>query len=273
MIRKCLGLISVLICSAAPLFAQTEYAAKVTVNSGNSFVVKKLNIQGDRLYPETGNSFTSLSMIKALEFRFSGISLGMCESMFRTGDRKALEGLIEQNVGPLAQYSNLPTNLGDYLVWWMKVQYWNGNETGAGRTIGYIRQTGNQAYIDEASMYFTLMLLNQGKLENAKTVFSSVGNPREISVPMTEYIEGLFALEAGELRNAMRKVAQLVAFHSRNEEWMPPATVLEAQIYQQLGQPQKAEAVANELIIAYPNSRWSKLGETIKMESTGTRGG
>lgn len=254
-------------------FAQSQYAAKVTVNSGNSFVVKSLKIKGDRLFQETGSSSTSLSMIKQIEFRFSGISLKMCDSMFRTGDRKSLEGLLDQSLGPLAQYSHLPTNLGDYLVWWLKVQYWNGNTAGVGKTISYIRQTGSQEHMDVASMYFAMLLLDQGKLDNAKTVFSSVGSPEDVSVPMTEFVRGKIALEAGQPREAMQHVARIIAFHSRDVEWLPPATVLEARIYQQLGQPQKAEAVASELIIAYPDSRWSRLGEKIKMESTGTRGG
>lgn len=272
MIRKLLTVLMILIGWVGRLPAQTQYAAKVTVNSGNSFVVKSLKIKDDRLFQETGSSSTSLTMIKAIEFRFSGIGLNMCDSMFRTGDRKSLEGLIEQNVAPLAQYSYLPTNLGDYLIWWLKTQYWNDNEAGVEKTIGYIRQTKDLADIDVASMYFSLLLLNQGKADNAKTVFSSVGNPREISVPMTEYIQGKIAMEEGDLRQAMQHVARIIAFHSRDEEWMAPATVLEARIYQQLGQPQKAEVVANELIMAYPDSQWSKLGETIKMESTGTRG-
>ncbi|MEI6890977.1 MAG: hypothetical protein V5783_02290 [Pontiella sp.] len=262
-----------LVCSAGSLFAQTQYSAKVTVNSGNSFVVNRLNVKGDRLYRNVGSSFTSLSMIKSIEFRFSGISLKMCDSMFRMGDRNALEGLIEQNVGPLAQYSSLPTNLGDYLHWWLKTQYWNGNSAGVKKTIGYIRQTEDPLLMNVASMYFSMLLLDQGKVDEARTIFSSIGRPEEMSVPMTEYIRGKLALESGELREAMRHVARIVAFHSRNKEWLPPATVLEARIYQRLGHPQKAETVANELIIAYPNSRWSTLGETIKMEITGTRGG
>lgn len=273
MIRAVKTVLTILVCSAGAVWAQDQYAAKVTVNSGNSFVVRKLNIKGDRLYQEGGSSSTSLAMIQQIEFRFSGISLNMCDSMFRTGDRKSLEGLLEQSVGPVAQYSYLPTNLGKYLEWWLKAQYWSGNEAGVGKTIGYIRQTKDQAHIDVASMYFAMLLLDQGKVENAKTVFSSVGKPEDVSVPMTEYIQGKIALETGDPRQAMQHVARIIAFHSRDPEWMPPATVLEARIYQRLGQPQKAEAVANELIIAYPNSRWSKLGEKIKMESTGTRGG
>ncbi|WP_372798458.1 tol-pal system YbgF family protein [Pontiella sp.] len=253
--------------------AQSDYAAKVTVNSGNSFVVKQLKIQGDRLYQTTGSSSVALSMVELIEFRFSGVSLNMCESMFYRGDRKALEGLLEQSIGPVAQYSNLPTNLGRYLVWWLRAQYWNGSDAAAGRTIGYIRQTGQQELIDIASMYFTVMLLDQGKPDSARTVFSSIGNPAAVSVPMSEYIQGRLALLSGDTRGAMQRVAQIVAFHGRDEEWMPPATVLEAQIYQQMGLPHKAAAVAEELMIAYPDSNWSREGEKIKMESTGTRGG
>lgn len=268
------GFISVLMLLAvSSVEAQTQYAAKITVNSGNSFVVKQLNIQGDRLYKDAGSSFTALSMVQEIEFRFSGVGLNNCESMFYRGDRKALEGLLDQYVGPVAQYSHLPTNLGDYLVWWLKCQFWNGNTAGAGRTIGYIRKTESQEHMDVASMYFTMMLLEQGKMENAKTVFSSIGKPAEVSVPMTEYIHAKLSLEAGNPRKAMQHIAQIIAFHSRDEEWLPPATELEARIYQHLGQPLKASAVADELIIAYPNSRWSTQGEKIKMESTGTRGG
>ncbi|MDZ8119764.1 tetratricopeptide repeat protein [Pontiella agarivorans] len=271
--RIVLKMAAVLLLAVLSVSAQSEYAAKVTLNSGNSFVVKMLNIQGDRLKLDTGESSFALSMIQSIEFRFSGVGLNMCESMFHRGDRKALEGLLDQYVGPVAQYSHLSTNLGDYLIWWLRCQYWNGNAAGAGATVGYIRKSGNKRDMDVAGMYFTMMLLDQGKVENARTVFSSVGYPADISEPMTEYIQGRFALEAGDLKAAMKHVAKIIAFHIRDEEWLPPATVLEAEIYQQLGQPVKAAAVAEELIIAYPDSRWSRRGETIKVESTGSRGG
>ncbi|MEE9368628.1 MAG: hypothetical protein V3V05_07150 [Pontiella sp.] len=247
-----------------------EYAAKITLNGGNSFVVKKLTIKGDRLFPDSGTSSTALSMVKEIEFRFSGLSLSMCDSMFRTGDRKSLEGLLDQYVGPVAQYSNLPTNLGDYLVWLLRSQYWNRNSAGVTKTIGYIRQSKNAEYVDVASMYFVMLLLDQGKVSDAKTIFFSVVNAQDISLPMFEYIRGKIALEEGDSRQAMQHVARIIAFHSRDSEWMAPATALEARIYQQLGQPLKAQAVANELIIAYPGTQWSRLGEQIKKEAIGS---
>jgi hypothetical protein len=262
-----------LLALASTAVAQSEYAAKVTVNSGSSFVVKNLNIKGDRLYAETGSASSSLSMISLIEFRFSGVSLPFCEKMFYTGDRKSLESLLEQSVGPVAQYSYLPTNLGDYLVWMLKAQYWNGNEAGLGKTISLIRAEKDQPHVDVASLYFVMLLIDQGKTEDAKRVFASVPQPGAVSVPMAEYIQGKFALEEGDPRLAMQHVARILAFHSRDAEWLAPATLLEAQIYQRLGQPQKAVAVANELMIAYPGTQWSTLGAQIKKESTGNAGG
>ncbi|WP_372806807.1 tol-pal system YbgF family protein [Pontiella sp.] len=265
--------ILVVLALVSSVVAQSEYAAKVTVNNGSSFVVKNLNIKGDRLYAETGSASSSLSMISEIEFRFSGVSLPLCEKLFYTGDRKSLESMLEQYVGPVAQYSYLPTNLGDYLVWMLKAQYWNGNAAGVGKTIGLIRAEKSQSHVDVASLYFVMLLIDQGKTEDAKRVFESVSQPESVSVPMAEYIQGKLALEGGEPRLAMQHVARILAFHSRDAEWLAPATVLEARIYQQLGQPQKAEAVANELMIAYPGTQWSTLGAQIKKESTGNAGG
>lgn len=253
--------------------AQAQYAAKVTVNSGNSFVVNALNIQGDRLVSGTGGASTSIAMIKSIEFRFSGLGLGMCETMFRTGDRKALENLLGQHIGSVEKYSYLPTNLGEYLVWQARVQYWNDNRAGFNRTAALVRESSSQQQIDVINLYAAVLLLDQGQLTEAKAVFAGVEDPGSVSVVLNEYILGKIALGDGRLRDAMQHVASIIAFHSRNTEWMPAATVLEARIYQQSGRPEKAAAVANELLIAYPGSRWSQLGEEIKKESTGIAGG
>jgi tetratricopeptide (TPR) repeat protein len=257
---------SILFSAALLLGASAQYAAKITVNSGNSFVVKKLNISGDRLFSDTGQASTSISSIAKIEFRYAGINLNMCESMFRSGDLKSLESLLQQYVGPTLKYSHLPTNIGDYLIWMLRVQIWNKSYTAAGKTIGIMRKMEEAEIVDAANMYFTFLLMEQGKIDEAKTVFDQVLDPEAVSVPMTEYIRGRFLFERAEYRQAIKKVAHVLASHSRNIEWMPPTTVLEAKIYKQTGQLRKAETVANELTMAYPGTQWSELGEDIKKE-------
>lgn len=246
--------------------AHAEYAAKVTVNTGNSFVVKQLDIRGDRLFSESGQASTSISVITAVEFRFNEISLRMCETLFRSGDRKGLEDLLQQYVGPVLPYSYLPTNLGGYMEWLARVQVWNGNRPGAEKTIGLMRKMNDARVVDVANLYFTLLLLEQGKVEQAKLVFGAVADPAAISLPMAEYLNGRFAVERGDYREAMQHISRILAFHSRDPEWMPPATVLEARVYKETGQPEKASSVASELMLAYPGTQWSKLGEAIKKE-------
>jgi hypothetical protein len=246
--------------------AQAQYAAKITVNSGNSFVVKKLNISGDRLYSDTGKASTSVSSIKKIEFRYAGINLKLCESMFRSGDLKSLGSLLQQYVGPTIQYNYIPGNLGDYLVWMLRVQVWNGSHTAAQKTIGVMRKMEDGKIIDTANMYFTYLLLEQGKADSAKTIFEQVLDPEAVSIPMAEYIRGRLAFDRGDYRETMQQVAKVLAFHSRSVEWMPPVTALEAQTYKQTGQLRKAETVSNELMMAYPGTQWSELGEDIKKE-------
>jgi hypothetical protein len=257
---------TLLLSSGLVAASHAEYAAKITVNTGNSFVVKELNIKGDRLYSDTGNASTSVSVITDVEFRFPGLNLKMCETMFRSGDRTSLESMLQQNIEPVMAYSYLPTNLGGYMEWLLRVQVWNGNQAGAGKTIGLMRKINDNRGVDAANLYFSLLLLDQGKADQAKVVFDTVMKPEEVSVPMAEYLNARFAVESGDYRKTMQHISKILAFHSRDFEWMGPATALEARVYKETGQLEKAASVANELTMAYPGTRWSKLGEEIKKE-------
>jgi len=245
-----------------------QYAARITVSGGNTFVAKELNIKNGRLYTDTGRAASSVSMVKEVEFRFPGLDLNMCENMFRSfSSRKSLEGLLEQYVGPVKQYTYLPGNLGEYLVWMLRVQFWNGSYTEANQTIELLRDIENTTQQKIADLYYCLILIEQDRVEDAKTVFARISDPDQYSQPMAEYIRGRIALEEGAYRQAMMHAAEIIAFYSRDVEWMPPATALEALIYQRTGQLQKAGIVADELMMAYPGSQWSRLGEKIKQEA------
>jgi tetratricopeptide (TPR) repeat protein len=258
---------------ALSLTAFGQYAARVELNAGNSFVVKQLNIKNDRLYRDAGESSTAVPMIRNIEIRFTTVSLAMCDKMFRSGDLKALESILLENVQPLARHSHLSENLNVYLVWLVRVQYWNGNPAGATAIIKNLRSSNKPVYVDTASLYFTLLLLDQGKIDNAESVFASVADPDSISHPMAEYIRGRFAFVKGDYREAMQRAAEIVAFHALDAEWMAPATALEAETYLKMGRMEKAAAVAEELMLAYPGTSWSRAGERIKMETTGKHGG
>lgn len=124
-------------------------------------------------------------------------------------------------------------------------------------------------HVDLTTLYRVLLLLDQEQVAEARTIFEEMESPDAVSAVMCMYIRGRLAMERGEYRAALQQVAQVVAFHSRDPEWMAPATELEARIYLAAGQPEKAAIVAGELILAYPGTSWSKLGEEIKKTSTG----
>ncbi len=260
---KCTQWIYVLLMLGCATVAQAQYAAKVSMQNGNSFVIKKLNIKGERLYSDDGKASTSVSLITAVEFRFSGINLSMCEKMFRSGDRKSLEGLLNQYVSPVVPYSYLPGNLGEYMVWMLRAEFWNGNQSAAVKTIEALREMDDPEWVKTANLYFVVLLLEQGNVADAKSLFEGVVDPEHFSVPMAEYIRAKLAIAVGEHRSAMQYIAQILAFHSDDAEWMAPATALELEVYQASGQLEKAQVVAQELMMAYPGTVWGKLGEKV----------
>lgn len=243
---------------------RAEYSAKVSLNSGKSFVVKQLNIRDGRLYLEGGQASTPVSFIKKVDFGFSSINITLCESMFRSGDYKGLERLMTEQIDPVLVYAGLAGNLNDYLVWRLRAQFWSDDLDGAAKSIASLEQQEASEHADIAHLYSALLLLSQDRLDEAKEMFSSVLNPESVSVPMAEYIHGQIAAGLGDYRQAMLHVSQVLAFYSRDLEWMPAATALEARVYQETGQLKKAATVANELCMAYPDTRWSVLGEDIK---------
>lgn len=243
-----------------------EYAAKITVNTGSSFVVKKINIRNDRLYSDNGKASTSVDSIKYIEFRYIGINLNLCKSMYRMGDRKSLESLLNQYVGPTTKYSYIPGNIGSYLEWLLRVQIWNRNYEDAKKTIATLRSMPNPDGVQRANLYFVFLLLEQEDVTSAKKVFDSITERNAASPAMLEYLTGRIAYERGDYDQAMQSVAKILAFHSRDIEWMPPTTLLEAKIYKAKGQSEKVIAVADELIMAYPGTEWCTFGEEIKKE-------
>lgn len=253
--------------------ASAQYSARVTVSSGSSFTVQQLNIRGGELVTEGGQVSTALSSIRSIDFSFTGLGLQMCEELFRAGKYRQLGALLDQYVTPVEQYAHLPGNLGEYLLWQLRVQYWNQEKSAVTETLRRIRKVGRIELLEQANLYYALMLIDQGRAADAKAIFAGISDTAKIPAALKAYYEAQMAMSYGEYRSAMRHVAQIIAFHSRDPEWLPPATVLEAQIYQEMGQTKKAEIVANELIMAYPGSQWSRQGEELIKEATGKRGG
>lgn len=243
--------------------ASAQYAAKITLSSDRSWISKTVAVKEGMMLSETGKFTIPVASVKNVEFRFEGVTLKMCKDYFRSGDYQTMLNALKQNVAPVIPYSYLPGNLCDYLLWMARGQYWKGDYAGAAETVALIRKSPDQQTANVGALYDVLLLIEAKKIDEAAAALGAINNPEETSAPMAHYVRGRLAFEQFHFRDAIKYFAQILAFHTRDREWMPAATWMEARVYMETDQPKKAASVAGELMMAYPGTQWSGLGEQI----------
>ncbi|MCF7849951.1 MAG: hypothetical protein K9M45_13950 [Kiritimatiellales bacterium] len=244
--------------------AQAAFRAKVILTSGANWTVNKLVVQDGLILLEGGQIKMPTMNVQMVEFTFGTVNIEKCEQMLREGEYDKLNELLKSNLMPALPFGYLPSNLGDYLIWQLRAQYWGEKYEEVAGTAKLINMIKADKYAAEAHMYHVVALIDGDKLEEAEAAFKELENPDEMSPAMSEYIRARFAEKNKNYREALLHISNVVAFHSRDTEWMPVVTVFEGQIYKKTGYLEAAKNVAEELILGYPDTRWSREGEKLK---------
>jgi hypothetical protein len=72
------------------------------------------------------------------------------------------------------------------------------------------------------------------------------------------------AVDQGQYKEALETLAQISVFHSRDPEWVPAAVFYEGLVYKQTGHPEAARHAAEELLLGWPDSAWSRRAGELK---------
>jgi tetratricopeptide (TPR) repeat protein len=255
----------VLLCAAS---SWGQYAAKITLKSDRSWVTKRVEIKNNFMVSESGKATIPLDSVKSIEFRFSMISPSMCEKYFRAGDLESLASALSKHVGPVMQYSTFEGNLGEYVQWLLRAQFWLKDYAGAAESIDLLKGMPGGQYNNLAEAYRVLILLENKRLAEAEAAWGSL-NREGVPESMMAYVAAAYALERKHYREAIEAIAAILVFHTRDGEWMPAALALEAQVYMENGRMEQAGFVADELMMSYPGTMWSRIGEAFKKKING----
>ena len=71
-------------------------------------------------------------------------------------------------------------------------------------------------------------------------------------------------IEQGHYTDALNHLAQITIFHSRDPNIAPAAVFYEALVYKQTGHPEAARQTAEELVLGWPGSDWSRRADELK---------
>ncbi|HNX53056.1 MAG TPA: hypothetical protein PKI68_04860 [Pontiellaceae bacterium] len=108
-----------------------------------------------------------------------------------------------------------------------------------------------------------LGLLDQSRTDDAAALLEKVPQADAFS-PMKEYLQARLAFERGQYTEALQHLAQVENFGGRDSEWLPASVFLEGMVYKKTGQTEAAAFTAQELVLGWPESVWSRRAAELK---------
>ena len=109
-----------------------------------------------------------------------------------------------------------------------------------------------------------LGLLDQNRADDAAALLETVPKTDNAFSPMKEYLQARLAFERGQYTEALQHLAQVENFGGRDSEWLPASVFLEGMVYKKTGQTEAATFAAQELVLGWPESVWSRRAEELK---------
>ena len=231
------------------------YQAKIYLNTGAILIDNQIDITENSLILGGRKSTINTSFVSNIEFLFDDFNLQVCESLFKSRKLTSLEGLLEE-ISSLRKFSNFHGNLPNYYIWLLKSQIWNNNIDGAKKSIEFLSSSNDEKSKVLSALYNVYILLLENDYVYAKKYLSKIMNPDEVSEPMTLYLKSKIDFHEKKYSNSLEKISKIQALHAQDKEWIPPALILELNIYLEKKQYKKASTVIDEIKWSNPNSYW-----------------
>lgn len=114
---------------------------------------------------------------------------------------------------------------------------------------------------------FTLIAL-AGLCVCAQETTTATNAPMELSAAGRLYEQAVAQRDAGDPKRAIQTVAEIVALHARDEQWMPKAELLSVELYLELDRLDAADVTARQVESLYEGTdaaeKATALRENIK---------
>jgi len=249
-----------------PGHAVAAYKATVTSTAGGSWTTVKLVIQDQTLLLKGGKIQVPFQQVQSVNYSFIGFPPEKCTELLQNGEFEALESGLSEIMAPVLKLPAFQGNLDEYLLWLIRARFWAGKYDTIPGLITGLRNL-RSPLTKEAGLYHILTILEQGKTEEAATLFQTLEKKEKLSATaMPEYIRGRLSFSAKKYKTALKYFSNVVVFHSRDLEWMPAATFYEGMVYKKTGYLVAAGHVADELKMVYPDTYWSRRASELDIE-------
>ncbi len=232
--------------------------AELLMGNGRSWNGTLIRRDGDWIEFQTGTAVKPIRIgaatIKELKFKVDIDSDKIAEMMQKRQFDRIINAL-SKTLEPFLEYSDIPSNLTKYNALLMELYYRTKEYDKSLAISGKISlDDRNPALQAKARTYQALSLIESGRSEDAKALFTGYGWKQGVSKnasPEELYIKAKLLVLSEQYSEAMELVSRIVAFNSQDPDWMQPAEMLCAEVYTELGMYDSAAEVCRQILILY----------------------
>jgi tetratricopeptide (TPR) repeat protein len=235
--------------------------AELVMGNGRSWKGQLMGRDGDWIEFSTGTASRPIrigaSTVRELNFE---VDINT-EEIFEMVKNREFDGIIDalnKAMEPFAEYGDIPSNLVKYDFLLMEIYYRTEQYDKALAISSKIGEDDRDPELqDKSRMYQALALIDSGKSEEAEGLLTKYGWNQDLSDdadPQKLYITAKLMALNEQYNRAMELVAKVIAFNSQDPDWMPPAELLCAEIYIELGMYDSADEVVRQMLMLYKNT-------------------
>jgi tetratricopeptide (TPR) repeat protein len=171
---------------------------------------------------------------------------------------------------PTLRFMNVSNNLQDEAMSYLRSLYWAGRHTQtlAACDTMLARLDEKTPLGRDTQLYRILTLLAQGQYERVERAFATLPAPRVDDEWAAEYwiIKATLEERANKMAALQDTSARIIAFRSRDLEWMPLALVFSARSYLATGEVAVARQILEEIDLVFPRAACSNKIEHLRQD-------
>ena len=112
---------------------------------------------------------------------------------------------------------------------------------------------------EKVSQSQILSAIEGGNIDAMKSVLEKVGDP-----VAKLYLQACVDRLEGKPEDALKKVAEVVAFHYQDMDWLPYAELLCAELYDETGMTNAAAVTARQIGVLYKGTEFAKKADALR---------
>ena len=215
-------------------------------------------------YKSTKEISVPAGKVKYLEFVLKYDAAGVSKA-FAGGDYAAVVATLGPLLEPYAPYMVIDNNLRDAFAMLMEAYRENGELPKARKAAEVLMESGNPALVLRGQVVLALAAIAEKEFQTAEKIQAQVS-----SEAAGLYLKASIERAKGEPKAAIQTAIDIIADHGNDLDWMPPAELLCAQLYLDMGMTNSAAHTARQVEHIYAGTHISadaaRLRAPLKMD-------